>query len=935
MTQFYKGRVKHRSSSVAGTEPTIPVSDNPYEWSETDIHDREFYINTADDRLFIRSDDRILPISTGIQYRSSGVYDMGSGITITSGSTFDLSYVKGVVIDDAAEYPKSVAYEVSYPGGTGLTSPYIGSSPQSYVMIDRTGTVVFSPTAPTAIQRRENLVIGAITHGAGSFVSRVNSVDFLQNALAQHRDLTRAIGIVNVGIVPSVYTGLQFQTSGGYLCWTGINYVTDKHNPSRKAFAGATPTSFIYRTQTGSGGGLVNTVDPTNYDSAGTITLIGGSALVATNQRIYATLNGTFVLQYGQVVYANLAAAITAAQQELFNTYPPLVDGAILVGILSIKKTATDVTDSTQAVLLRTSKFGETTGAAGGMSVTSLQQAYDNSVTPEIVTDVTRGALTLKRGTAADTDNVLEIQNGSGSVTASILGNGYLGIGITPTAPLHVFSAATLSPIFVSNDSVNLILNSDSDANSSSDTWITFKDRSSYKWSFGYDKSLTGMSLHTGSALGATPSLFVNDSGNVGLTTSAPWEKLSIPYNYKLSFGAATLYNFNVYKSSAGSLHTYFDSRDDNANCSLFFRMRTGGTPIDAFTILGSGNVGVGTAAPGYKLDVNGVTNTTDVRTLRLYPPTDSTTGIQIRKADGTTVVATFDTTNSYVGIGVNPNNLLQIGSTNICSTGANEVTLGKQATVYYRAGQASINNLFMGWQYNASAASAYAEIGTYGYSNNLKIDAATVMINSASGGATKIGDVSNYTNFDANGHMTMVGTATTFRDETNDAINLQQTGSGVSINSSENVVEYTTGANTLDYMYVNIQLNHDRKLTSTIVPHIHFFQAENNMPNFLIQYRWQINGGAKVTSWTNLKCNTAVFSYSSGTIHQIANSAGISAPVGSTISDIVQFRVIRDTGNTSGLFTGADPYSTTVGVLQFDIHMECDSMGSNSEYSK
>lgn len=173
------------------------------------------------------------------------------------------------------------------------------------------------------------------------------------------------------------------------------------------------------------------------------------------------------------------------------------------------------------------------------------------------------------------------------------------------------------------------------------------------------------------------------------------------------------------------------------------------------------------------------------------------------------------------------------------------------------------------------------------------------------------------------------------WRDEIGDALSLQQSGPGVSSNATESTVDFTTASNLSDYLYVNVQLNHDRQLTSAIAPHIHFFQASDAVPNFLLQYRWQKNGAAKVTSWTNLKCNTPVFTYVSGTIHQIADSANIAAPSGDNISDIVQFRILRDNANTSTVFTGADPYSGTVGVIAFDVHLQLDATGSFTEYIK
>jgi hypothetical protein len=146
-----------------------------------------------------------------------------------------------------------------------------------------------------------------------------------------------------------------------------------------------------------------------------------------------------------------------------------------------------------------------------------------------------------------------------------------------------------------------------------------------------------------------------------------------------------------------------------------------------------------------------------------------------------------------------------------------------------------------------------------------------------------------NYTNWDNTGHQTMYGTARPWRDELTDSLNLKSTGPGVSTSATESVVEFIHTAQVSDYIYCNVQLNHDKDLTASIYPHIHFFQAENAVPNFCLQYRWQRNLNTKVTDWTYYKCNTLAVAYSAGTIHQIAHGAAITVPSGTTLSDIVQ----------------------------------------------
>lgn len=209
-----------------------------------------------------------------------------------------------------------------------------------------------------------------------------------------------------------------------------------------------------------------------------------------------------------------------------------------------------------------------------------------------------------------------------------------------------------------------------------------------------------------------------------------------------------------------------------------------------------------------------------------------------------------------------------------------------------------------------------------------------------------EIGDETNYTRFDQDGHQTMDGNARPWRDELGDALSIKVQGAGISTDLDEGVVNFDSNAaynanpSLADFLYKNVQLNHDKDLTSMIYPHIHWFQAKDYSPNFLFQYRWQINGGEKTTAWTFLKCNLLALPYTIGTtINQISYSLPIAVPPGSVLSDVIQFRIYRDTTNASLQFTGTCPYNTggnaSAGVLSFDCHFMINSLGSNEEYEK
>jgi hypothetical protein len=194
-----------------------------------------------------------------------------------------------------------------------------------------------------------------------------------------------------------------------------------------------------------------------------------------------------------------------------------------------------------------------------------------------------------------------------------------------------------------------------------------------------------------------------------------------------------------------------------------------------------------------------------------------------------------------------------------------------------------------------------------------------------------------NYADFEADGTLVFYGDSTAFRDEFGPLIgqNFTSPASDIVTDAAEGTIVFKDSCALADYVSMPVQINHDAKAMSDVYPHLHWWQTSANLPNWLIQYRWQQNGAAKVTTWTSVKYVSHAFTYVSGTLNQITAFGALSPPANTGVSVVLQLRLLRDTKNASTLFTGNDPLSGNVSAMFFDTHIEVDMLGSHGQYTK
>lgn len=300
-------------------------------------------------------------ISTGVT--SGGVLSINANPAL-----LDISAMTGWIVDYnssgtiGATNP-DITY-VSLPAQVGLALTGPPAQVTTWWLVDSAGTIIQQAANPSAAQRRTHLVLGA-TAQFGGVIFIVQTLPVVQsqpnNQAADLMDGLRPFS-KSGNVISANGANLTINKTVGTLFARGFSQLADYLDPHHADLAAQAPVSCRRATATAVLPALEALIDVANYDPGGlgVVTPVGGGAFTATNFRVWAfgsaNVTDQMNIQYGQNTYSSLANAVAGLGSGLFTPNPLFVDGALL-GWISVVRTATDLSDPTQAVFTQASKF--------------------------------------------------------------------------------------------------------------------------------------------------------------------------------------------------------------------------------------------------------------------------------------------------------------------------------------------------------------------------------------------------------------------------------------------------------------------------------------------------------------------------------------------------------------------------------------------------
>lgn len=234
-------------------------------------------------------------------------------------------------------------------------------------LLDSAGTVIQQASKPTNQQRRTHLELGLTSFFSGQIVTSQTIPVILPQPVNQLSDLMDGLGPFSIDgnqVTANGANRMINQSAGSMFARAFSHFVAGAltNNPHVVAVPAQTPAQFRYITRSGTTlGALVTDIDVANFDVGGVVTPIGGGANTSTVHRVWLFGTGIastqMAIQYGQTAYGSLSAAVNAIGSGAHVVNPLIIGNGALIAYIAATRTATNLSDPAQAMIIATGKF--------------------------------------------------------------------------------------------------------------------------------------------------------------------------------------------------------------------------------------------------------------------------------------------------------------------------------------------------------------------------------------------------------------------------------------------------------------------------------------------------------------------------------------------------------------------------------------------------
>lgn len=334
--------------------------------------------------LFEQTDVALLNArSTGIRF-GGDLEDQGSGVVrITAGA--------GQILDDTD--PENPNYERIEWAQTDLD---ISTDAVYFIYVDINGDVLAETLVPDESDYRTKIYLWRVSIRSGAVSGTTSIPQPSQQYGPQINDIFDALGTTKNGItITPAATDLTIAHAAGAVFERGINYYNNNQEPHRLTVPAESPVTFRLVDRNGNQSADTTVLDVENWDNNGTIQAVGGNAnrtTIFTWTAFAGAIPINHRIFYGQERFNNPNRALEALQTGRYNPQlPAAFSNAIILGYIIVKRTTTDLTDASDAILVTTNKFGLVGGGiatSGGNALLAANNLDDLDDLPTALTNL-------------------------------------------------------------------------------------------------------------------------------------------------------------------------------------------------------------------------------------------------------------------------------------------------------------------------------------------------------------------------------------------------------------------------------------------------------------------------------------------------------------------------------------------------------------------